>query len=97
MRALSERNDTPKQACRPFSLDRDGIVLAESAGVLIFESLESAQERGAPIYAEVTGYGATSDGVHITQPSLEGPKNAMKLFISSHCSNPTDIIMAGLL
>ncbi len=91
MRALSERNDTPKQACRPFSLDRDGIVLAEGAGVLIFESEESAQERGAQIYAEVTGYGATSDGVHITQPSLEGPKNAMKLAIQDAGLTPEDI------
>ena len=81
MRVLSERNETPKQACRPFSRDRDGIVLAEGAGVLVLESEETALARGTKIYAEVTGYGATSDGQHITQPSLEGPKNAMRLAI----------------
>jgi beta-ketoacyl-acyl-carrier-protein synthase II len=81
MRVLTERNETPKQAYRPFSRDRDGIVLAEGAGILVLESEESALARGAKIYAEVTGYGATSDGQHITQPSLEGPKNAMRLAI----------------
>ncbi len=81
MRVLSERNEIPKQAYRPFSLDRDGIVLGEGAGILVIESEESALARGAKIYAEVTGYGATSDGQHITQPSLVGPKNAMRLAI----------------
>ncbi|MGH2541702.1 MAG: beta-ketoacyl-[acyl-carrier-protein] synthase family protein, partial [Ardenticatenaceae bacterium] len=77
LRALSERNDTPGEACRPFSADRDGLVLGEGAGVLVLESERSALERGAEILAEIKGYGATSDSHHITQPSQEGPARAM--------------------
>jgi len=77
MRALSERNDDPAHACRPFSADRDGLVLAEGAGVLVLESESSALRRGAPILAEIRGYGATSDSFHLTQPTQEGPIRAM--------------------
>lgn len=72
MKALSTRNDDPTIASRPFDRDRDGFVLAEGAGACIFEELEHAKKRNAPILAEVIGFGATSDSEHITQPSESG-------------------------
>ncbi len=72
MRAMSTRNDDPTAASRPFDMDRDGFVMAEGSGILVLESLESAQARGADIIAEFIGYGATGDASHITAPASDG-------------------------
>jgi 3-oxoacyl-[acyl-carrier-protein] synthase II len=81
MKAISRRNDEPERASRPFDIDRDGFVVAEGAGMLMLEELEHAKARGAKIYAEVLGYGHTSDAYHITAPleTGEGASKAIEL------------------
>ena len=77
-RALSKRNDEPEKASRPWDKDRDGFVLGDGAGMLVLESLEHAQARGAHIYAELSGFGTSSDAYHITMPSGDGAQRSMQ-------------------
>lgn len=93
MKAMSTRNDDPGKASRPFTADRDGFVMGEGAGVLVFETLEHAQKRGAKIYGEVAGFGMTCDAYHITSPAPggEGAARSMKLALESAGMKPEDI------
>ena len=93
MKALSTRNDEPERASRPFDRDRDGFVMGEGAGVLIFEELEHARKRGAAILCEVVGFGYSSDAFHITQPSEsgDGASKAMQRALASARVSPDTI------
>ena len=93
MKALSERNDDPKTASRPYDKDRDGFVMGEAAGVVIVEELEHAIKRGAKIYCEIAGAGATADAHHITAPHPEGlgARNVMNVALEDAGMKATDI------
>jgi 3-oxoacyl-[acyl-carrier-protein] synthase II len=93
MRALSERNEAPEKASRPFDKDRDGFVLSEGSAIFVFEELEHAKRRGAHIFAEVLGYGASADGGHITQPDENGTgaARAMQGALTDAKLNPEDV------
>lgn len=92
--ALSKRNEDPQGASRPFDKGRDGFVLGEGAGILVLESMDHAEARGAKILAELTGYGATSDAYHVTQPHPEGigAADAMKLALSQASMKPEEVM-----
>jgi 3-oxoacyl-[acyl-carrier-protein] synthase II len=91
MRALSTRNDEPTRASRPFDRDRDGFVMGEGSGILILESLEHAQRRGARIYAELVGYGMSADAHHMTLPALDDAVRSMRLCLQDAKTAPEDV------
>ena len=93
MRAMSERNDDPKTASRPYDKDRDGFIMGEASGVLVLEELEHAKKRGAKIYCELVGGGATADAYHLTAPHPEGlgAKNVMIAALRDANMQATDI------
>jgi len=90
-KALSERNDDPATASRPFDRDRDGFVLGEGAGIVILEELEHAKKRGARIYAELGGMGMSADANHITAPNMDGPRRAMVAALRNAGLNPGEV------
>ncbi len=91
MRVLAPEGDDATRACRPFSRDRQGIVIGEGAAVFLLEDYEIARKRGATLLAEIVGYGANSDASHITQPSVRGPVDAMRLALADAGMKPEDI------
>ncbi|EAI9678935.1 beta-ketoacyl-ACP synthase II [Campylobacter coli] len=94
MKALSTRNEEPQHASRPFDKERDGFVMGEGAGALVFEEYEEAKKRGATIYAELIGFGESADAHHITSPTLDGPLRAMKKALNMAGNPKVDYINA---
>lgn len=91
LRVMSTRNDTPASACRPFAKDRDGMVMADGAGILILEELGQAQARGAKIYAEIIGFGASCDAWHVTAPNKTGQIRAISTALDNARLAPSDV------
>ena len=93
MKALSNRNDDPERASRPFDKDRDGFVLGEGAGVVVVEELEHAKKRGARIYCELSGYGVSADAYHMTSPLPDGSgaARAMEMALKHAGVNPEEV------
>ena len=91
VKALSERNDSPTTASRPFDIDRDGFVLGEGAGILILEELEHAKARGARIYGELLGMGMSADAHHMTAPDMDGPRRGMLAALRNAKINAGDV------
>jgi 3-oxoacyl-[acyl-carrier-protein] synthase II len=90
-RALSERNDDPATASRPWDKDRDGFVLGEGAGVMVLEEYEHAKARGAKIYAELSGFGMSGDAYHMTAPDTDGPKRSMQAALKNAGVNTDNV------
>ena len=91
VRVLALGNGDPGRACRPFSADREGLVMGEGAGVLLLEELGHARRRGAKVYAELAGYGITSDASHITQPNVDGPVRAIRMALEEAGVKPEEV------
>jgi 3-oxoacyl-[acyl-carrier-protein] synthase II len=93
MRAISRRNDDPKRASRPFDAERDGFVMGEAGAMVVLEALEQAQARGAHIYAELLGYGVSSDATHVSDPDPTGvsPARAMTMALGDAGVEPTEV------
>jgi 3-oxoacyl-[acyl-carrier-protein] synthase II len=93
MKAMSTRNSEPQKACRPFDLDRDGFVMGEGAGIVILEEMTHALKRGATIYAELIGYGTSSDSYHMVQPDStgHGAASAFKMALDDAGINPIEV------
>lgn len=90
-KALTNRNDDPATASRPWDTDRDGFVIGEGAGVMVLEEYEHAKKRGAKIYAELTGYGMSADAYHMTAPNMDGPRRSMRNALQNAGVNPDQV------
>lgn len=91
VRVLASGNGNPGKACRPFSADREGLVMGEGSGILLLEELEHAKSRGATIHGEITGFGMSSDAAHITQPTVEGPARAIRAALEVGGVRPEEV------
>jgi beta-ketoacyl-acyl-carrier-protein synthase II len=91
VRVLALGNGDPSRACRPFSADREGLVMGEGAAMVLLEELEHAKKRGAKIYAEIAGFGMSSDASHITQPSVDGPARAVRMALEEAGVKPEEV------